>query len=508
MAAKGSRLKHLKKFGLILGPILFLATIAVTPSGETLSFGAVVVLASTLWMATWWITEAIPIYVTALLPLAIFPLLGVTDIRETSASFADPIVFLFLGGFLVAKAIENSGLHKRFALTMLRIFGTKPKYIVAAFMIVTGFMSAWMSNTAITLLMLPIAVAVISQFSNSPILDSRKKEMFATCLLLSIAYSASLGGLATLIGTPPNAIFASLAQSLSDVEVSFTQWMFMAMPISAVSLFVAWWYLTNFGAKVTDIPSLAEEKDQIVSELAKLGRMAKNEKAVMAVFAATATAWITRGLIWKDALPMIDDSTIAIAAAISLFIIRVPHSKQPLESEIDTSNDFDLTGNNAGSALLDWKTAVKIPWGVLILIGGGLALANGFASTQLDDWIAGQLVFLGQTPHLIIIILAIVTVTVFSGEIISNTATAALFIPITASLAVSLGIAPVLLMAPVAVAASYSFIIPISTPPNAIVFSTGHVTAAKMARAGLPMALIGVGIVTLLTSILVPLIWG
>lgn len=508
MAAKGSRLKHLKKFGLILGPALFLAIIAVTPSDETLSFGAVVVLAATLWMATWWITEAIPIYVTALLPLAIFPLLGVTDIRETSASYADPIVFLFLGGFLVAKAIENSGLHKRFALTMLRIFGTKPKYIVAAFMIVTGFMSAWMSNTAITLLMLPIAVAVISQFSNSPILDSRKKEMFATCLLLSIAYSASLGGLATLIGTPPNAIFASLAQSLSDVEVSFTQWMFMAMPISAVSLFVAWWYLTNFGAKVTDIPSLAEEKDQIVSELAKLGRMAKNEKAVMAVFAATATAWITRGLIWKDALPMIDDSTIAIAAAISLFIIRVPHSKQPLESEIDTSNDFNLTGNNAGSALLDWKTAVKIPWGVLILIGGGLALANGFASTQLDDWIAGQLVFLGQTPHLIIIILAIVTVTIFSGEIISNTATAALFIPITASLAVSLGITPVLLMVPVAVAASYSFIIPISTPPNAIVFSTGHVTAAKMARVGLPMALIGVGLVTLFTSILVPLIWG
>ncbi|MEP0824182.1 MAG: SLC13/DASS family transporter [Nitrososphaera sp.] len=508
MAAKGSRLKHLKKFGLILGPALFLAIIAVTPSDETLSFGAVVVLAATLWMATWWITEAIPIYVTALLPLAIFPLLGVTDIRETSASYADPIVFLFLGGFLVAKAIENSGLHKRFALTMLRIFGTKPKYIVAAFMIVTGFMSAWMSNTAITLLMLPIAVAVISQFSNSPILDSRKKEMFATCLLLSIAYSASLGGLATLIGTPPNAIFASLAQSLSDVEVSFTQWMFMAMPISAVSLFVAWWYLTNFGAKVTDIPSLAEEKDQIVSELAKLGRMAKNEKAVMAVFAATATAWITRGLIWKDALPMIDDSTIAIAAAISLFIIRVPHSKHPLESEIDTSNDFNLTGNNAGSALLDWKTAVKIPWGVLILIGGGLALANGFASTQLDDWIAGQLVFLGQTPHLIIIILAIVTVTIFSGEIISNTATAALFIPITASLAVSLGITPVLLMVPVAVAASYSFIIPISTPPNAIVFSTGHVTAAKMARVGLPMALIGVGLVTLFTSILVPLIWG
>jgi sodium-dependent dicarboxylate transporter 2/3/5 len=374
-------------------------------------------------------------------------------------------------------------------------------------MIVTGFMSAWMSNTAITLLMLPIAVAVISQFSNSPILNTRNKEMFATCLLLSIAYSASLGGLATLIGTPPNAIFASLAQSLSDVEVTFTQWMFVAMPISAVSLFVVWLYLTYFGAKVTDIPSLTEEKDQIERELAKLGRMAKNEKAVMAVFAATATAWISRGLVWKDALPMVDDSTIAIVAAISLFIIRVPQVKQASEIGVDRSSDFDRADNNDSDALLDWKTAVKIPWGVLILIGGGLALANGFASTQLDDWIAGQLMFL-RGFHLIIIILAIVAVTVFSGEIISNTATAALFIPITASLAVSLGISPVLLMAPVAIAASYSFIIPISTPPNAIVFSTGHVTAAKMARAGLPLALIGVGIVTLLTSILVPLVWG
>jgi len=508
MAVNGSRFRHLKKIGLVLGPSLFLATILLTPSDDALPFGAVVVLAATLWMATWWITEAIPIYVTALLPLAIFPLLGVTDIRETSASYADPIVFLFLGGFLIAKAIEKTGLHKRFALTMLRIFGTRPKYIVAAFMIVTGFMSAWMSNTATTLLMLPIAVAVISQFSNSPILNARKKEMFATCLLLSIAYSASLGGVATLIGTPPNAIFASLAQSLADVEVNFTQWMFVAMPISAVSLFVVWWYLTNFGAKVTDIPSLTEEKDQIESELAKLGRMAKNEKVMMAVFAATATAWISRGLVWKDALPMVDDSMIAIAAALSLFIIRVPKVKQRLESQIDTSNDFDMTSNNDADALLDWKTAVKIPWGVLILIGGGLALANGFASTQLDDWIAGQLMFLGQTPHLIIIIFAIVAVTVFSGEIISNTATAALFIPITASLAVSLGIPPVYLMAPVAVATSYSFIIPISTPPNAIVFSTGHVTAAKMARAGLPLALIGVGIVTLLTSVLVPLIWG
>ncbi len=507
MVAEGPRLQHIKKLGLILGPALFFVTILSAPSDDALSFGARIVLATTLWMAAWWITEAIPIYVTALLPLAIFPSLGVSNVGDTAASYADPIVFLFLGGFLIAKAIEKSGLHKRFALTMLRIFGTKPKYIVAAFMIVTGFMSAWMSNTATTLLMLPIAVAVISQFSGSQTLHSKHKDMFATCLLLAIAYSASIGGMATLIGTPPNAIFASLAQSLSGVDVSFIQWMLVAMPVSAVSLFAVWWYLTNFGSKVTDIPSLAEEKDLIVGELGKLGKMAKDEKAIMAVFVATAAAWISRGLVWKDALPMIDDSMIAIAAAISLFIIRFPLTKQQT-SGVGTNSDPDMAGNNNSGALLDWKTAIKIPWGVLILIGGGLALANGFASTQLDDWIAGQLVFLGNMPNPIIITLAVVAVTVFAGEIISNTATAALFIPITASLAASLGMPPVLLMAPVAIATSYSFIMPVSTPPNAIVFSTGHITVAKMARAGIPLAFIGVGIVTLLTSLLVPLIWG
>jgi sodium-dependent dicarboxylate transporter 2/3/5 len=510
----GSTRRNIRRIGLVLGPALFAIVLAI-PFGD-LSQGARVVLATTLWMGAWWITEAIPIYVTALLPLVMFPLLGILDIGATSANYADRIIFLFLGGFLVAKAIEKAGLHRRFALTILRTFGSTPKYIVAAFMIITGFLSAWMSNTATTLLMLPIAVAVILQFSGSPILSSANKERFGTCLMLCVAYSASIGGMATLIGTPPNAIFASLAQSLAAVDVTFTQWMLVGMPVSAVSLFVAWWYMVNFGAKVTDIPPVTKEKSMIVKELAGLGRMSRNEKAVLAIFAATAIAWVTRGLVWKDAFPMIDDSTIAMAAAISLFAIRLPSRSSPSKQSagsIDAANNAtdekigeDISTNGNSIALLDWKTAIKIPWGVLLLIGGGLALASGFTSTGLDVWIAGQMSFLAGM-HYIIIILAIVAITVFAGEIISNTAMAALLIPISASLAASLGVSPVLLMLPVAIAASYGFIMPVGTPPNAIVFATGHVTAAKMARAGLPLDIIGIAVVTLLTSLLVPLVW-
>ena len=525
MAKNESRLRRVRKIGLVLGPVLFAMTIFASPIDEVLTFGAVVVLATVFWMAAWWVTEALPIYVTALLPLVIFPSLGVTDIGGTSINYADPIVFLFLGGFLLAKAIEKAGLHRRFALTILQSFGTNPKYIVAAFMIVTGFLSAWMSNTATTLLMLPIALAVISQLSTS-MSDASKRDRFATCLMLAVAYSASIGGMATLIGTPPNAIFASLSQSVAGVNVSFTSWMLVAMPISATLLFVAWWYLVNLGSKVTDIPPITKEKDLVKKQLTGLGNMDRNEKMVLAVFAATAIAWITRGLLWKDIFPLIDDSVIAITAAISLFVLpSLRHSENAGKREPDISpHDTDTTrtddeneldekagkaeGDDAKhGALLDWQTAVKIPWGVLLLIGGGIALANGFTATGLDDWIAGQLGFLGGM-HYIFIILILVAVTVIAGEVISNTATAALLIPISASLATSLGVSPILLMAPVAIAASIGFIMPVGTPPNAIVFASGHITAAKMARAGIPLDLISIVIVTLLASALVPLVWG
>lgn len=499
-----------------MGPLLF-AIVVFVPVGESgqqqLSFEGKLVLATTVWMGTWWITEAIPIYVTALLPLIIFPSLNITQLGQTSTNYADRVVFLFLGGFLLAKAVEKSNLHSRFALNMLKVFGTDPKYIVAAFMVVTGFLSAWMSNTATTMLMLPIAAAVISIFHNK-----NDQHRFAVCLMLSVAYSASLGGMATLIGTPPNAILVSLSKSITDTDISFGQWLLVGLPISGISLMVAWLYMIKFGAKITDIKSIIEEKDLILKKLSALGRINRDEKLVAAVFVATAIAWITRGLLWREVLPMVDDSTIVIIAAVSLFLlpsvfpnVNTNNSRTVNREESSKNTDSRVItnkkNNNYNMKLLDWNTAVKIPWGVLLLIGGGLALANAFTTTGVDKWIAQQLNFLGGM-HYLILILAIVSITIFSGEIISNTATAALMIPISASLATTLNIDPILLMVPITLATSYGFIMPVGTPPNAIVFASGHVTVAKMARAGLPLDIIGIGIVSALSSVLVPLIWN
>ena len=511
--------KRASEIGLFLGPLLFVIVIFI-PVGELsqqqLSFEGRIVLAATLWMGTWWVTEAIPIYITSLLPLVIFPSLNITDLGQTSANYADRVVFLFLGGFILAKAVEKSNLHNRFALNILKIFGTDPKYIVAAFMVVTGFLSAWMSNTATTMLMLPIATAVVSIFHNK-----NDQQRFAICLMLSVAYSASLGGMATLIGTPPNAILVSLSKSIIDIDISFGQWLLVGLPISGISLAVAWLYMINFGAKITHIKSIIEEKDLILRKLSDLGSLNRDEKLVAGVFIATAIAWITRGLLWKDALPMVDDTTIILIAATSLFLIpsifpngnnnnnnnnthRV--NKRDTKDSDSNAKNSKKKNSNFNMKLLDWNTAVKIPWGVLLLIGGGLALANAFTTTGVDKWIAQQLNFLGGM-HYLIIILAIVSITIFSGEIISNTATAALMIPISASLATTLNINPILLMVPITLATSYGFIMPVGTPPNAIVFASGHVTVAKMAKAGLPLDIIGIVIVSTLSSILVPLIW-
>jgi sodium-dependent dicarboxylate transporter 2/3/5 len=507
---------------------LFLTIILIPfPQISELSVESKIVLATAFWMAVWWITETAPIYVTALLPLGIFPALNVTDFTETSFNYADNIIFLFLGGFLLAKAVEKSNLHKRFAYKMLNLFGTNPKYIVAAFMVVTWLLGAWMSNTATAILMLPIALAVISLLDNV-----EKHSKFVVCLLLSVAYSASIGGVTTLIGTPPNAIFASLAKSIVGVDVTFSQWLLLGLPIGGISLFVAWLYLIRFGSKITDInPDIIGDKSVIRKKLGELGKMGRDEKLVAIVFVLTAAAWITRGLIWKDILPMVDDSMIAIASAILLFLIPSTSSSSSDKGNFKDSPKFEQVSDGMGSKsvtnyqdtnnnnknknnvsenipprLLDWNTAVTIPWGVLILIGGGLALADGFTSTGLGDWIAGQLSFLGSANY-IIMILVLVTLAILPTEMISNTATAALLLPISASLATSMGVNPILFMAPVAIATSYGFIMPVGTPPNAIVYSTGYISVAKMARAGIPLDLISIVMVTILTSILVPLVF-
>lgn len=506
-----------RKSGLILGPALFLIVLffpALLP--EELTFEAKIVLAATLWMASWWITEAIPIYATALLPLIIFPLLGVTEFGETSSSYASSVVFLFLGGFMLAKAVEKSNLHSRFALNMLKIVGTNPKYIVAAFMVSIVLLGAWISNTAVTMLMLPVAFAVISQFRNPS-----DREKFGLCLMLSVAYSASISGVMTLIASPPNAIFASVSKEITDIDVNFSQWMAVGFPIGLLSILIAWWYMVNFGASIRGVKPITEEKGFINRKLSELGRMTRDEKLVLGVFAATAIAWITRGLLWGEFVPAVDDATIAVAAILSLFLLPSSRKKEKIERQdwakergngsIDntgrahngTDNDG---GGNKSDRLLNWNSAVQIPWGVLLLIGGGIALANAFAATSLDELVAERLVFLEGMDH-IIIILIVVGVTALVGEVISNTAVAALMIPISASLATSLGMNPILLMVPVTIVTSFSFIMPVSTPPNTIVFASGYVSIPKMMLAGLPLKIIGIIMVTILTTLVVPLVW-
>ncbi|WP_458747328.1 SLC13 family permease [Candidatus Nitrosocosmicus sp. T] len=304
---------HISVLGLILGPIIFITFMFLPIEG--LTFEAKVVLALTLWMSTWWITEAVPIYVTALLPLILFPIFNVMSFEKMSNAYADSIIFLFLGGFILAKAIENVNLHKRFAMNVLKIFGTNPRYIIGAFMVIAAILSGWISNTATTMLMLPIALAIITQLKNK----NDKHNKFGTYLLLSMAYSASIGGMATLIGTPPNAIFASLSESLLSIEVSFGKWMLIGFPTSLIILGLLWIYVIKIG-KISNSP-IVEGKNTILKNLSELGKMSTDEKIVACIFIGTAIAWITRGLIWKNLFPMVDDASIALISATLFFII-------------------------------------------------------------------------------------------------------------------------------------------------------------------------------------------
>lgn len=472
------------KIGLAAGPLVFVLVILWPIEG--LSYEPKIVLGLALWMASWWVTAAIPIYVTALMPIIVLPAAGALQLADVVVPYADRIIFLFMGGLLLAKAVEKSNAHKRFALGILNLFGTKPKYIVAGFMVVTGVLSGWMSNTATAMVMVPIAAAVVALVP-----DERQRSRFGVCLVLAVAYSASLGGMATLVGTPPNAIFASLSKSLLDVDVSFVQWMAVGFPASALSIFVVWLYMVHVGARVDGV-LIAGGRDLVRRMLAGLGRMSGQEKAAVAVFAAAALAWITRGLVWGHLVPGIDDAVIAITAALLAFVIPAK------------------AGNKSGEKrkpLLDWEAASKIPWGVLLLVGGGLSLAGAFSATGLDAWLAGNLSFLIGL-HYLVVVLVIAGVTIFISELISNTATVALIIPVAASLAGTLGIDPLLLMVPVAVATSYGFMMPVGTPPNAIAFASGYVTAPRMARVGVALDIIGVLLVSLLTALLVPLVWG
>ena len=458
---------------LVAGPVALLGTLVAGPPGD-LAPPAWRVAGLALWMALWWLTAVIPLEATALLPIVILPLLGVGTLAEVTGAYADPVIFLFLGGFFIAATLERWELHRRFALSTVRLVGTDAPRVVLAFLLATAAVSMWISNTATAVMMLPIAAAVAGRSAGDA------SSGFQRALLLSVAYGASIGGVGTLIGTPPNAIFAANARQLLGVEVGFGSWMLVGVPAAILMLAGCWLVLVRLFRVRGPVPGLAERVEREAAQLPPTGA---GERFVTTVFVATAVAWVLRepkilgdlrlpGL--ADLVP-ISDTGIALVAALLLFIVPLPRARF--------------------RTALDWATARQVPWGVLLLFGGGLALAGAFAASGLTRWIGGGIEALHGAP-LAVIVLACAALFIWLTELTSNTATSALGMPLLAGVAGGLGVPAVPLMAAGALGASMAFMLPVATPPNAIVFGSGLINQTDMAKAGVWMNLASMIVVT------------
>ena len=460
--------------------------ILLSPNPESLSSVGWAVAAVTLLMAIWWATEAVPVAVTALLPLACFPMLGVTDFKTAALPYANPNIYLFMGGFILALGIESSGLHKRLALKMLISVGKNGAMLVGGFMLVSALISMWVMNTSTTLMLLPIGLAVcVSVAETIPNFSQKDKRNFEISLLLGIAYAASIGGMSTLVGTAPNIIFVGFMQETYGLEISFTDWMKLGVPIATMMLLASWYAITKIVYPVNFIASI-ETKLQLQNMLGDLGPLSRDEKKVLIIFSLAASAWMFRTLIDNyEPFYGLTDAGIAIIAALSFFLIPSENQK---------------------TDLLTWEQANKLPWGLLVLFGGGLSLAASIGSSGLGGWIGQGLTILENVPP-IILILAVATMIIFLTEITSNVATTSTFLPVVGAVAVALGIAPIALTIPVVLAASCAFMLPVATPPNAIVFGSGKLTIPEMIRAGFALNIIGIFLVTLFAFFLAPMIF-
>jgi sodium-dependent dicarboxylate transporter 2/3/5 len=481
-----------QNLGLVLGPLLFVLMLLL-PLPADMSPSALKVAAVACLMALWWVSEAAPIAATALLPIILFPLFGVMSTAETTSAYANHLIYLFLGGFLIAITMQKWNLHRRIAMLTLRAVGVSPNRMILGFMLATALLSMWISNTATTMMMLPIGMAVITQVdliqknnNSSAPADAAARSNFGVCLMLGIAYSASIGGVATLIGTPPNAILAGMVENIYGQTISFAAWLAFGLPLSVIMLALTWFYLTRiaYPQRINVLPGV---EILIAQELAELGPIKREERWVLGVFLAVSSAWIARGLVNLPSLSMVTDASIAMAGALLLFVIPSNLAKKEF--------------------LLDWKTATGIPWDIIILFGGGFALAQGFSDSGLSLWIADQLSMLEGYSFFTMV--AVVTLAViFLTEVTSNTATATLMIPVLGALAIAMKVHPYSLMVPAAVAASFAFMLPVATPPNAIVFSSRCITIPEMAKAGFWLNMIAVGLISLFVLFLLPLVWG
>lgn len=472
-----------KLLGLLLGPILFFFILFFFHP-EGLSKEANAVLATTAWIAIWWITEAIPIAVTALLPLVLFPLSGGLDLSSTSESFGHKYIFLYMGGFIIAIAIEKWNLHKRIALNIINFIGSDIRKIILGFMLATAFLSMWISNTATAVMMLPIGIAIIKQLKDNPNTAEDENLIFGKALMLAIAYSASIGGVATLIGTPPNLVLAGIVLDTYGYEITFMQWFIFGLPISITLLFICWKYLTRyaFTFKQKEFPGGKQEIKRLLNEL---GKITYEEKIIAFVFALTAFCWITRSFLLQNLLPGLDDTIIAIFFAIVLFLIPSKDRKEQL---------------------INWEEAVKMPWGIILLFGGGMALAKGFEESGLAVWIGGQMTYLSGLPIFLLILVLIAAVN-FLTEITSNLATTAMLLPVLAPMAFTIDVHPFVLMVGAAVAASCAFMLPVATPPNAVVFGSGYLRIPDMVNKGFFMNLVSIFILTLFVYFVLPELW-
>ena len=471
-----------KKKGFTIGLIVF-ALMLFMPAPDGLTENAWKVAAIVSLMAIWWATEAIPVPVTALLPLALFPLFQITSFKSAALPYANPNIYLFLGGFMLAIAIERSGLHKRMALKMILAAGSSGMKLIGGFMLVAALISMFVMNTSTTLMLLPIGLAVCSVVATTiPGLNDQDKKFFDTALMLGIAYAATIGGMSTLVGTAPNIVFSAFMLETYGVEISMIDWMTLGVPLAAVMLFSAWIILTKYVFPISFITS-NDTKEHLHRMLDDLGPLSKDELKISVIFGLTALAWIFRkGLDNFELLSGLTDAGIAIISAILLFMIPSSNNKDDL---------------------LNWDSSNKLPWGLVILFGGGLSIAAQINSTGLGVWIGEGLSILGTVPPIMLIFL-VAALIIFLTEITSNVATTSTFLPVFGAVAIGLGILPVSLTVPVCLAASCAFMLPVATPPNAIVYGSGKFTIATMMKAGFVLNIIGIFVVTLFAYFIAP----
>jgi len=475
-----------EKLGTWVGPGLFVLSLLV-PEPANLSPAAWHTAGIGLWMAVWWMSEAVPIPITSLLPLVLFPMMDITPIREAAAPYANPLIYLFMGGFMLAIGMEKTGLHKRIALSLLRRVGTRPDAIIGGFMLSGALLSMWVTNTATTMMMLPIGLSIVTLAKGQ--LKNEAHPSLGPALMLGIAYSCTIGGLGTLIGTVPNALVAGFMQETYGVEVGFVQWMGVGVPLIVMGLPLTWWLLTRV------LFHLGRERiagmDALIDgEFAKMGKPTRDERAVFCVFGVVVLLWMTRPLLtgW---LPGLSDTVIALAGALVLFLIPSMSPGETWESRF----------------LITWQDAKRLPWGILVLFGGGLSLAASISSTGLAAWLGALISGISNWP-VILIILAVTLLVIFLTELTSNTATTAAFLPVMASVALGIGQDPFLLTIPATLAASAAFMLPVATPPNAIVYGSGLLTIPQMARTGIWMNLLFTVLMTVMVYFLVQWVFG